>query len=149
MGPDVNSATSPVHGARNHKGCPAVAKRKAPDLFVRVRGSETLDINYSHSKVDLYLEIASRVLVVFSIVAIPQYCITHALVMTSKMRHFSIGRSVFLRSEAMSLIRDSITSRISFLYESVISSELAWINGLRCLSFSASRRTFFELSIEE
>lgn len=104
---------------------------------------------YSHSKVDLYLEIASRVLVVFSIVAIPQYCITHALVMTSKMHHFSIGRSVFLRSEAMSLIRDSITSRISFLYESVISSELAWINGLRCLSFSASRRTFFELSIEE
>ena len=49
MGPDVNSATSPVHGARNHKGCPAVAKRKAPDLFVQVRGSETLDINYSHS----------------------------------------------------------------------------------------------------
>lgn len=51
MGPDVNSATSPVHGARNHKGCPAVAKRKAPDLFVQVRGSETLDINYSHSMV--------------------------------------------------------------------------------------------------
>ena len=49
MGPDVNSATSPVHGARNHKGCPAVAKRKAPDMFVQVRGSETLDINYSHS----------------------------------------------------------------------------------------------------
>lgn len=49
MGPNVNSATSPVHGARNHKGCPAVAKRKAPDLFVQVRGSETLDINYSHS----------------------------------------------------------------------------------------------------
>lgn len=49
MGPDVNSATSPVHGARNHKGCPAVAKRKAPDLFVQVRGPETLDINYSHS----------------------------------------------------------------------------------------------------
>lgn len=45
MGPDVNSATSPVHGARNHKGCPAVAKRKAPDLFVQVRGSETLDIS--------------------------------------------------------------------------------------------------------
>lgn len=49
MGPDVNSATSPVHGARNHKGRPAVAKRKAPDLFVQVRGSETLNINYSHS----------------------------------------------------------------------------------------------------
>lgn len=47
MGPDVNSATSPVHGARNHKGCTEVAKRKAPDLFVQVRGSETLDINYS------------------------------------------------------------------------------------------------------
>lgn len=64
---DVNRATSPVHirayivaafatmqaritcGARNHKGCPAVAKRKAPDLFARVRGSETLDISYSHS----------------------------------------------------------------------------------------------------
>ena len=51
MGPDVNSVTSPVHGARNHKGCPAVAKRKAPDLFVQVRGSKTLDINYSHSMV--------------------------------------------------------------------------------------------------
>lgn len=49
MDPDVNSATSPVHGARNHKGYPVVAKRKAPDLFVQVRGSETLDINYSHS----------------------------------------------------------------------------------------------------
>ena len=49
MGPDVNSATSPVHGARNHKGCTEVAKRKAPDLFVQVRDSETLDINYSHS----------------------------------------------------------------------------------------------------
>lgn len=49
IGPDVNSATFPVHEARNHKGCPAVAKRKAPDLFVQVRGSETLDISYSHS----------------------------------------------------------------------------------------------------
>lgn len=26
MGPDVNSATSPVHGARNRKGCTEVAK---------------------------------------------------------------------------------------------------------------------------
>lgn len=55
MGPDVNSATSPVHGARNHKGCTEVAKRKAPDLFVQVRGSETLDINYSHSIVAIVL----------------------------------------------------------------------------------------------
>ena len=51
IGPDVNSATFPVHGARNRKGCTEVAKRKAPDLFVQVRGSETLDINYSHSVV--------------------------------------------------------------------------------------------------
>lgn len=26
MDPDVNSATSPVHGARNRKGCAEVAK---------------------------------------------------------------------------------------------------------------------------
>ena len=51
IGPDVNSATFPVHGARNRKGCTEVAKRKAPDLFVQVRGSETLDINYSNSMV--------------------------------------------------------------------------------------------------
>lgn len=37
------------HGAPNRKGCPEVAKRKAPDLFAQVRGSETLDTNYSHS----------------------------------------------------------------------------------------------------
>lgn len=59
MGPDVNSATSPVHGARNHKGWQAVAKRKAPDLFVQVRGSETLDINYSHSMVAGGLDVMS------------------------------------------------------------------------------------------
>lgn len=59
MGPDVNSATSPVHGARNRKGCTEVAKRKAPDLFVQVRGSETLDINYSHSMVAGGLDVMS------------------------------------------------------------------------------------------
>lgn len=30
------------------RGCPAVAKRKAPGLLSQVRGSETLDISYSH-----------------------------------------------------------------------------------------------------
>lgn len=59
IGPDVNSATLPVHGARNHKGYPAVAKRKAPDLFVQVRGSETLDISYSHSIVAGGLDVMS------------------------------------------------------------------------------------------
>lgn len=49
MSPDVNSATSPVHGARNRKGCTEVAIQEARDLLSQVRGSETLDINYSHS----------------------------------------------------------------------------------------------------
>ena len=59
MGPDMNSATPPVHGARNHKGCPAVAKRKVPDLLVQVRDSKTLDINYSHSIVAGGLDVMS------------------------------------------------------------------------------------------
>ena len=65
--PGLNRATSPVRthacilaafatmqawtfrGAPNRKGCPVVAKRKAPDLLSQVRGSKTLDFNYSHS----------------------------------------------------------------------------------------------------
>lgn len=35
--------------APNRKGCPEVAERKAPDPLVQVRGSKTLDFNYSHS----------------------------------------------------------------------------------------------------
>ena len=63
----MNRATSPVHAracivvefatmqarafyeAPNRKGCPEVAERKAPDPLVQVRGSKTLDFNYSHS----------------------------------------------------------------------------------------------------
>lgn len=59
IGPDVNSATSPVHGARNHKGYPAVAKRKAPDLFVQVRGLQTPCFSYSHSMVAGGLDVMS------------------------------------------------------------------------------------------
>lgn len=36
--------------------CPEVAKRKAPDPFMQFRGSETLDICYSHSIVRNYLQ---------------------------------------------------------------------------------------------
>lgn len=35
--------------ACGRKGCPEVAKRKAPDPLVQVRDSKTLDFNYSHS----------------------------------------------------------------------------------------------------
>lgn len=38
--------------------CPEVAKRKAPDPFMQFRGSETLDICYSHSIVKNYLQFA-------------------------------------------------------------------------------------------
>ena len=44
MGPGVNSATSPVHGARNRKGCAKVAKQEAPDLLSQVRGLKSPNI---------------------------------------------------------------------------------------------------------
>lgn len=39
--------------------CPEVAKRKAPDQFMQFRGSETLDICYSHSIVAGGLDVMS------------------------------------------------------------------------------------------
>ena len=59
IGSDVNSATLPVHGARNRKGCTEVAKRKAPDLFVQVRGLKSTNIVYSHSIVAGGLDVMS------------------------------------------------------------------------------------------
>ncbi len=59
MGPDVNSATSPVHGARNRKGCTEVAKLEAPDLFSQVRGLKSTNIVYSHSMVAGGLDVMS------------------------------------------------------------------------------------------
>lgn len=49
MGPDVNSATPAVHGARNRKGCTEVTKKEAPDLLSQVSGLNGTVSRYSHS----------------------------------------------------------------------------------------------------
>ena len=49
MGPDVNRATSPVHEARNLKGCLEVAKKEKPLTFPQVRGLDGASSRYSHS----------------------------------------------------------------------------------------------------
>lgn len=51
IGPDVNSATLPVHGARNRKGCTEVAKLEAPDLFSQFGGLKSTNIAHAHSMV--------------------------------------------------------------------------------------------------
>lgn len=47
MGPNVNSATSPVHGARNRKGY----KIRNLDLFSQVEGLKSTNIAHAHSMV--------------------------------------------------------------------------------------------------
>ena len=49
MGPDVNSATSAVHGARNRIGCPEVARKEKPPTSPQVRGLDGAVSRYSHS----------------------------------------------------------------------------------------------------
>ena len=49
MGPDVNGATSPVHGARNRKGCTEVARKEKPPTSPQVRGLDDAVSRYSHS----------------------------------------------------------------------------------------------------
>lgn len=49
MGPDVNGATSPVHGARNRKGCTEVARKEKPPTSPQVRGLDGAVSRYSHS----------------------------------------------------------------------------------------------------
>lgn len=49
MGPDVNSATSPVHGTRNRIGCPEVARKEKPPTSPQVRGLDGAFSRYSHS----------------------------------------------------------------------------------------------------
>lgn len=51
MGPDVNSATSAVHGARNRIGCPEVARKEKPPTSPQVRGLDGAASRYSHSMV--------------------------------------------------------------------------------------------------
>ena len=59
MGPDVNSATSPVHGARNRKVAQRLQNKKPPDLFSQVRGLKSTNIVYSHSIVAGGLDVMS------------------------------------------------------------------------------------------
>lgn len=59
IGSDVNSATLPVHGARNRKGCTEVAKEEASDLLSQFGGLKSTNIAYSHSMVAGGLDVMS------------------------------------------------------------------------------------------